>query len=91
MSKNNRSHLDQIVQIVHDIEVHGHCTIPVADLLGETEKFLKKISGVYYTFLPAHSINYVIARSAPNGMPDSTCTVGCLGDYNRYQFQGDLL
>lgn len=80
------NHVIQIAEIVKAIELNGHATIPVVSVLKQTENFLKLVSGTYYTYLPAHSINYVIARSAPNGMPHDSCTVGCLSDVNRVKW-----
>ena len=79
-------HIAQIAAIVRAIEIFGHSTIPVKDVLKDTEKFLKQIQGVYTTFLPAHSVNYVICRSAPNGRAHESCTVEGLGDHNRYRW-----
>ena len=77
----------QIAYIVRSIETYGHATVKVSETLPETEMFLHQVQGAYTTFLPAHSINYVICRSAPEGRSHETCTVEGLGDHNRYKWR----
>jgi hypothetical protein len=76
----------QIAEIVRAIEIFGHATLPVQEVLKGTAQFLDEIQGTYTTFLPAHSINYVICRSAPEGRSHESCTVDGLGDHNRYRW-----
>jgi hypothetical protein len=84
---NQSDSINQIAHIVRTIEMNGSTSVPVQDLLPGTEKFLKVIQGTYWTYLPGCSISYVICRSAPDGHPDSSCTVDGLGPHNRYTFK----
>lgn len=79
--------INQIARIIRAIEMNGSVSIPVRAVLPGTEKFLKAIQGTYSTYLPGHSISYVICRSGVDGHSDSSCTVDGLGPHNRYVFK----
>jgi hypothetical protein len=76
----------QIAGIVRMVELNGHAMIPVRDMLSGTENFLRIVEGSYHTYLPAHSVNYVIARAGLDGNPNESCGVQTVGVHNRYRF-----
>lgn len=65
----------QLIMVLTDIEVSGHCTIPVEKTLQSTIDSIHQLSHIYGIWLPDSSISYVFAKTGPNSTASENCTV----------------
>lgn len=73
----------QVVKVLTDIEIHGHCTIPVKETAKSTIDAIHQLCHTHGVWQPGASVSYVFAKLAPNNTADKKCTVEGLSQHNK--------